>query len=107
MSRTARLTDADFEQEVIKSEVPVLVEFWASWCPPCMMMEPLMAEMAAEHAGRVKVAALHVDQNQRTATEFGILGVPTFVLFSEGEEVSRRIGAQSRAQLERMLQGVE
>lgn len=103
MSQLPRLTDATFEQEVGGSALPILVEFWASWCPPCKMMEPLMDELAEEYRGRVSMAALHVDQNQRAAAIYEIFGVPTFVLFRAGEEVARLIGAQSRSQLEGLL----
>lgn len=106
MDRVLRLTDANFEQEVLKSNIPVLVDFWASWCPPCKMVEPLIAELAEECDGKIKVGKLHVDQNPKTASKYNIKGVPTFILFSSGEAVRQRVGAQSKAQLKQMLRDV-
>lgn len=106
MSHPIRLTDVNFEQEVLRSEVPVLVDFWASWCPPCKMMEPLIEELAVEYNGRLKVGKLNVDQNPKTASRYQIMGVPTFALFRSGEVVEQRVGAQSKGQLEQLLHGV-
>ncbi len=106
MGRPLRLTDANFEEEVLRSEIPVLVDFWASWCPPCRMVEPLMAELAAEYDGQVKVGKLHVDRNPKTARRYQIMGVPTFILFHKGEVVERRTGSQSKEQLLDMLRKV-
>ena len=103
MSRATRLTDLNFETEVLGADVPVLVDFWASWCPPCKMVEPVVEELAAEYDGRLKVGKLHVDQNPRTASRYQIMGVPTFVLFRAGEVLEQRTGAQSKAQLMQML----
>jgi thioredoxin 1 len=106
MGHALRLTDINFEQEVLRSEVPVLVDFWASWCPPCKMTEPVVEELAAEYDGRLKVGKLNVDRNPRTRERYGIIGVPTFVVFREGKPAGQRTGAQSRGQLERMLNEV-
>jgi thioredoxin 1 len=106
MGRSLRLTDTNFEQEVLASEVPVLVDFWASWCPPCKMTEPVVDELAAEYDGRLKVGKLNVDRNPRTRERYRIAGVPTFVVFRGGEPAGQRTGAQSRGQLERMLEEV-
>ena len=106
MGHALRLTDANFEQEVLASGVPVLVDFWASWCPPCKMMEPVIADLAAEYSGRLKVGKLQVDQNPKTAGQYQITGLPAFVLFQAGEIVQRRVGAQSKGQLLRMLSQV-
>ena len=103
MSHPLRLTDASFENEVLRSEIPVLVDFWASWCPPCKMLEPTVAELAEEYAGKIKIGKLHVDQNPRTASVYNIIGVPTFVLFDSGEVLQRKTGAQSKKQLKQML----
>jgi thioredoxin 1 len=94
----------NFEKEVLKSSLPVLVDFWASWCPPCKMVEPVVAELERELAGRVKVGKLNVDQNPGIAGRYHIQGVPAFVLFVGGKEVARRVGAQSKTQLRRFLE---
>ena len=103
MGHTLRLTDRNFEQEVLRSEVPVLVDFWASWCPPCKMTEPVVEELAAAYDGRLKVGKLNVDRNPRTRERYRILGVPTFIVFQAGIVAGQRTGAQSRRQLEQML----
>jgi len=106
MSRELRFTDRNFEEEVLHAEIPVLVDFWASWCPPCKMIEPLIAELAKEYDGKVKVGKLQVDQNPKTASKYEIKGVPTFILFNGGEPVRQRVGAQSKQQLREMLEAV-
>jgi len=103
MNAPLHLTDATFKKEVLESKIPVLVDFWASWCPPCKMVEPVMAELAQEYDGEIKVAKLHVDQNLTMASKYQITGVPTFILFNSGKEVQRRVGAQSKEQLNQMV----
>jgi thioredoxin 1 len=106
MGHALRLTDTNFEQEVLAADTPVLVDFWASWCPPCKMMEPVIEELAADYNGRLKVGKLHVDQNPKTASLYQILGVPTFALFQAGKILQQRVGAQSKTQLVQMLSTV-
>ena len=103
MSNTIRTTDKDFENTVIKSEAPVLVDFWASWCTPCKMSEPTIDELASQYDGKVKIVKLNVDQNPLTAAKYHIMGIPTYILFDSGEEVERKVGAQSKEQLMRII----
>jgi thioredoxin 1 len=106
MGHPIRLTDANFENEVLRSDIPVLVDFWTSWCPPCKMVEPVIAELAEEYDGHLKVGKLNVDQNPKTAQRYHIMGVPTFAVFYAGEIVQCRTGAQSRQQLLHLLSEV-
>ena len=103
MGRAVRLTDANFEQEVLASGVPVLVDFWASWCPPCKMMDPVIEALAEEYNGRLVVGKVNVDQSPLVRSEYRVVGVPTFILFQGGEPLQRRTGAQSKGQLVGML----
>ena len=93
------LTDDTFESDVLKSAVPVLVDFWADWCGPCKMIAPLLDEIAGEYKGRLKVAKLNIDQNNRTPPTFGIRGIPTLLLFKNGEVEATKVGALSKSQL--------
>lgn len=93
------LTDDTFETDVLKSPVPVLVDFWADWCGPCKMIAPLLDEIAGEYKGRLKVAKLNIDQNNRTPPSFGIRGIPTLLLFKNGEVEATKVGALSKSQL--------
>ena len=93
------LTDYTFDNDVLKSHVPVLVDFWADWCGPCKMIAPLLDEIAGEYRGRLKVAKLNIDQNNRTPPNFGIRGIPTLLLFKNGEVEATKVGALSKSQL--------
>lgn len=87
------ITDANFEQEVLKSDVPVLVDFWAEWCYPCKMIGPVVEEISREYSGKIKVGKLDTDQNQNTAMQYGISGIPTLLIFRNGEIIDRIVGA--------------
>jgi thioredoxin 1 len=98
------VTDKTFKTEVLESGLPVLVDFWASWCPPCKMTEPTVAELSEELEGKVKVYKINVDQNPQRRSEYNIMGVPTFILFKKGKELKRAVGARSKQQLLNMLE---
>lgn len=106
MSNCTRLTDRTFADEVLASSIPVLVEFWGSWCPPCKMMEPVLETLAQRLAGRVKVCKLNVDQHPGYRTLYHILGVPAFIVFDGGKPVRRTIGAHSLQQLLDLIDAV-
>ncbi len=93
------LSDASFEAEVLKSETPVLVDYWAEWCGPCRMIAPILDEISTDYAGRLKVAKLNIDENAATPPKYGIRGIPTLMLFKNGQVHATKVGALSKAQL--------
>ncbi len=97
------VNDHDFAQAVLDSDPPVLVDFWADWCGPCHIVAPVVEEIAREHAGRLRVAKLNVDENPYTAHQYGVLSIPTLILFSGGEEQGRVVGARSKDSIEQTL----
>ena len=93
------LSDASFEADVLKSSTPVLVDYWAEWCGPCKSIAPILEAVAKEYDGRLKVAKINVDENQSTPAKFGIRGIPTLMLFKDGQLAATKVGAMSKAQL--------
>ena len=103
MSKPAEVTDADFESEVLKSDLPVLVDFWAPWCGPCRMVAPVVEDLAGEYDGKVKFVKLNTDDNIETASRYGIRSIPTLLVFKGGEAVDQVIGFRPKSDLKRTL----
>ena len=93
------VTDGNFDTEVLQSQTPVLVDYWAEWCGPCKMIAPILDDIANDYAGRLKVVKLNIDDNQKTPANFGIRGIPTLMLFKNGSVEATKVGALSRSQL--------
>ena len=104
MSQLLQLTDRNFKEYVSQSEVPVLVEFSASWCVPSQQQKPIIEELARQYTSRIIFGELNVDRNPKSASEYQIMGCPTFILLNSGKPLARRVGAQSKGQLQEMLQ---
>ncbi len=96
-------SDAAFEADVLKSDTPVLVDYWAEWCGPCKMIAPLLDEVARDYGGKLRVVKVNVDENQEITAKYGIRGIPTLKLFKNGEEVATKVGALSKSQLTTFL----
>ncbi len=97
------VTDANFEEEVLKSDVPVLVDYWAEWCGPCKMIAPVLEEIAKDYDGKVKICKMDVDANQDTPQKFGIRGIPTLMMFKGGNAEATKVGALSKNQLSEFI----
>ena len=98
-----QVSDDSFETDVLKAEAPVLVDFWAEWCGPCKMIAPILDDVATEYAGKVTVAKVNIDQNPHTPPKFGIRGIPTLLLFKNGQVAATKVGALSKTQLKQFL----
>jgi len=97
------VTDADFDEEILRSDLPALVDFWAAWCGPCRAVGPVVEELAAEYAGKIKVAKLDVDANKQTPGRYGIRGIPTLILFKDGQVVDQIVGAVPKNKIVELL----
>jgi len=97
--RIVHVTDESFDRDVLRSSEPVLVDYWADWCGPCKMIAPVLDEIAEEYVGRIKVAKLNIDENPNTPPRYGIRGIPTLMLFKDGEVEATKVGAVSKSQL--------
>jgi len=97
------VSDASFDEDVLKSTTPVLVDFWAEWCGPCKMIAPILEDIAAEYGDKIKIAKLNIDENSATPPQFGIRGIPTLILFKNGQAEATKVGALSKSQLAAFL----
>lgn len=104
MSATAQVTDSTFKQEVLDSEVPVLVDFWAPWCGPCRMVAPVVDEIATQYEGQLKVVKVNTDENPNVASQYGIRSIPTLMIFKGGQKVDMVVGAVPRTTLANTLE---
>lgn len=103
MSEPVHLTDENFQTEVLQSNTPVLVDFWAAWCGPCRMIAPVIEELASEYTGKVKIGKLDVDNNQRVAMQYGIRSIPALLLFRDGKVIDQIIGAVPKSRIAEKL----
>jgi len=100
------VTDDSFEQDVLQSEIPVLVDYWAEWCGPCKMIAPILEEIVNDYAGKLKIAKLNIDENSATPPKYGIRGIPTLMIFKAGDVEATKVGALSKSQLTAFIDSV-
>lgn len=105
MSNAQSVTDADFEIEVLQSDKPVLVDFWAEWCPPCKALSPLIDELAGEMGDKLKIVKVNIDESPNTPTKYGVRGIPTLMVFKSGELTTSRVGGMNKADLTSFVEG--
>jgi len=102
-SLEVEVNENNFQQEVLESSIPVLVDFWASWCMPCRMLAPIIEKLAEENQGKLKVCKLNTEENRNIAAQYGIQGIPTLIIFKEGKEIGRTVGALPKEKLQEKL----
>ena len=103
MSKPLTIDDSNFDQIALQAKAPVLVDFWAPWCRPCLMVAPILDELAEEYNGRLSIARMDVDQNPKTASKYGIMSIPTLLIFKEGKPISHIVGFRPKVELKRSL----
>ena len=106
MSKPVEVNDSNFDQMVLQSKTPVLVDFWAVWCGPCRMVAPVVEELAGEYEGKVTMVKLNVDENPKTASQYGIMSIPTLFIFKDGAPVSNIVGFRPKAELKKSIDAV-
>ena len=102
----SHLTDETFEEEVLQSNLPVLVDYWAEWCGPCKMIAPILDSLTAEYAGKLKISKLNIDDNQKTPQKYGVRGIPTLMIFKNGNVEATKVGALSKSQLTAFIDSI-
>lgn len=103
MNKPITINDSNFDQTVLQAETPVLVDFWAAWCRPCLMVAPILDELAEEYSGKVNITRMDIDQNPKTAARYGIKSIPTLLIFKKGQPVSHIVGYRPKEELKRSL----
>jgi thioredoxin 1 len=103
MSKPVAVTDSNFDQMVLQAETPVLVDFWAPWCRPCLMIAPVLDELAGEYDGKLGIVRMDVDQNPKTATKYSVMSIPTLLIFKQGKPISHMVGFRPKTELKRNL----
>ncbi len=106
MSKPIAIDDSNFEKEVLKAKMPVLVDFWAAWCGPCRMVAPIIEELAKEYEGKIAFGKVDVDQNPKIASKYGIMSIPTLIIFKDGKPISQTVGSKPKSELKRSLNSV-